>query len=290
MVNQIASETPWQFAIDVGGTFTDCLATAPSGEQFRHKLLSSGVMKGEIGEGSSVGSIVDNARRSDPANFWDGATFALLSENGEVTVERQVTRFDRQRGVFELSKSLDELPTASFRYELRHDYDAPVLAIRYLLGLPANATPPPVVLRLGTTRGTNALLTRTGANSALVVTKGFGDVLRIGYQDRPKLFELAIKKRKPLTERSVEIDERVSADGETLRELDPQKVRQQLTALKETGIGSLAICLMHADLYPQHELVVEEIAREIGFTEISRSSEVSPLVKMVARAETTLVD
>lgn len=281
---------PTEFSIDVGGTFTDCLATAPDGTQYRHKLLSSGVVKGQVGAGSSELLLVDNTRKNDPMQFWDEASLAIFSEDGSLIAERQVARFDQATGTMELATPLDQRPTAGTRYELRHDYDAPVLAIRYLLGLSAHETVPPVVLRLGTTRGTNALLTRTGANSALIVTRGFGDVLRIGYQDRPKLFELAIKKRAPLTDSTVEIEERIAANGETLLALNPEQVRKQLADLKQSGVESLAICLLHADLYPQHEILIEQIAREVGFVEISRSSEVSPLVKLVARAETTLVD
>ena len=95
-------------------------------------------------------------------------------------------------------------------YELRCDLEAPVIAIRYLLGLPLAEPVPPVVLRLGTTRGTNALVTRTGARTALVTTRGFGDVLEIGYQARPRLFDLTVRKPPVLTSAVVEIDERVT--------------------------------------------------------------------------------
>ncbi|QDS99372.1 hydantoinase B/oxoprolinase family protein [Adhaeretor mobilis] len=284
------AQLPWQFWIDVGGTFTDCMAKKPNGELLRHKLLSSGATKGQLGMGCTQERLVDSQRQNDPPQFWDNATLALLNDEGDVNQETTVDRFDNSTGSFAIVDSLSTPPQPGTRYELRHAYDAPVLAIRYLLGLATHETPPPVLLRLGTTRGTNALLTRTGANTALVVTHGFGDVLRIGYQDRPRLFDLAIKKRVPLTDNVIEIAERIASAGEILIPLDESKVKQQLVELKEQGIGSLAICLMHADLNPEHELVIEHLAREVGFAEISRSSEVSPLVKMVARGETTLVD
>ena len=164
------------------------------------------------------------------------------------------------------------------------------MAIRYLLVLRLDEPIPPVVLRLGTTRGTNALITRTGSRTALVTTRGFGDVLEIGYQARPRLFDLAIRKSPPLTAAVVEIDERVTHDGRTLAEPRESVVRQQLQALRNAGLESLAICLLHADRHPEHERLICGAARDVGFTEVSRSSEVAPLPKMVARADTTVAD
>ncbi|HEX3869613.1 MAG TPA: hydantoinase B/oxoprolinase family protein, partial [Pirellulales bacterium] len=121
-------------------------------------------------------------------------------------------------------------------------------------------------------------------------TRGFGDVLTIGYQNRPRLFELSIHKHAPLAVTSVEVDERVAADGTVLREPDRVKIRRQLTQLRTAGIDSLAIALLHAVAQPAHEQLVAEVAREVGFEEISLSSEVSPLVKLVPRADTTTLD
>ncbi|MCA9268639.1 MAG: hydantoinase B/oxoprolinase family protein, partial [Planctomycetales bacterium] len=145
-------------------------------------------------------------------------------------------------------------------------------------------------MRLGTTRGTNALLTRRGARSALVATRGFKDMLRIGHQNRPRLFELAIHKPPPLFERVIEIDERVTHDGQVLKAPCEATIRTQLAELYATGVRSLAICLMNAYNFAAHETLVERLAREVGFAEVSRSSRVAPLVKLVARGDTTLVD
>ena len=108
-----------------------------------------------------------------------------------------------------------------------------------------------VHLRLGTTRGTNALITRSGARTALVTTRGFGDVLEIGYQARPRLFDLTIRKPPVLAAAVVEIDERVTHDGKVLARPQEAVVRQQLQALADAGIESLAICLLHADRHPR---------------------------------------
>jgi 5-oxoprolinase (ATP-hydrolysing) len=280
----------WEFWIDVGGTFTDCLAKKPNGEIVRHKLLSSGATKGTVGPGSTAAVIRDPLRGLDPTGFWKGHRFGLLDSSGQVVGESVVCKFDPVEGALALDPPLMLDPSKALGYELTSDLGAPVLAVRYLMALPLSESVPCVRLRLGTTRGTNALLTRGGAITALAITQGFGDLLEIGSQERPDIFALTVVKPAPVAECSVEIAERVAADGTVLIVPDRHSIRSQLAAIHKRGIKSLAICLMHADLYPAHEVLVEEIAREIGFEEISRSSVVAPLVKIVPRAETTVVD
>jgi 5-oxoprolinase (ATP-hydrolysing) len=279
----------WEFWIDVGGTFTDCLAKAPDGSQQRHKLLSSGVTKGRVAADSSSYAIIDPARQNDPANFWTGWQLSIVGEDGRVLDRTTVTAFDSASGRMHLS-GLSSRPVPNASYELRSELDAPVIAIRYLLGIPLGEPVPPVVLRLGTTRGTNALITRSGAKTALVTTRGFGDVLEIGYQARPRLFDLTIRKLPVLTATVVEIDERVTHDGRVLRAPNEAAIRQQLQSLVDVGTESVAVCLLHADRHPAHEQLIGQIARDIGITEISLSHVVAPLPKFVARADTTVAD
>lgn len=283
-------EQRWEFWIDVGGTFTDCLARTPTDTILRHKLLSSGVTKGSVGVGSTARCIRDPLRERDPKDFWVGFRFTLLDSEGVVANESRVSAFDHVQGELTLDPPLSDFHVQTYGYELTSELEAPALAIRYLMGLPLNETVPPVRLRLGTTRGTNALLTRSGARTALAITQGFGDLLEIGSQERPDLFALTVIKPPPLIECSIEIAERITADGEVSLAPDRDTIYTQLTNIRDQGIKSLAICLMHADLYPAHEIIVEEIARQVGFEEVSRSSAVAPLVKIVPRAETTVVD
>ena len=164
-------------------------------------------------------------------------------------------------------------------------------------------------IRMGTTVATNALLERKGARSALLVTKGFRDILQIGNQDRPKLFDLEIRKPDLLYESVIEVDERMRflrpGEDETdaqrvrgitgeglavLRKPDIDALRPQLESLLERGINSLAVVFMHAYAWPDHELAVGRLARELGFAQVSLSSEVMPMVKLVARGDTTMVD
>jgi 5-oxoprolinase (ATP-hydrolysing) len=230
----------WEFWIDVGGTFTDCLAKSPDGKIRRHKLLSSGATKGRVSAGSAADAIVDPARSHDPADFWLGWQLSIFDGTGKSVDSGNVTGFDRSAGRL-LVSGLSHAPAPEAAYELSCGEEAPVVAIRYLLGLRLDESMPPVSLRLGTTRGTNALITRTGARTALVTTRGFGDVLEIGYQARPRLFALTVRKPPVLTSATLEIDERVTHDGHVLVVPQQSVVRQQLQSLYDGGIESLAI-------------------------------------------------
>lgn len=251
----------WQFWIDVGGTFTDCLACRPDGSLRRHKLLSSGVTKGSVGHGSTSRAISDPRRSNDPDGFWRGATLRLLDATGKVVAKKTVVKFFAVYGALILDSDLPKGAPVGHAYELVAGDEAPILAIRWLLGLASNQPLPPISLRLGTTRGTNALLTRSGARTAFVTTRGFADILRIGFQNRPRLFDLNIVKPQSLFESVIEIDERVAADGRVLQSPDADAVCKQLLALKQTGVESLAICLLNAYEFAAHEQIVERIAR-----------------------------
>ena len=174
-----------------------------------------------------------------------------------------------------------------------HYADAAIEGIRTLLGLrPGQALPSHAIaaVKMGTTVATNALLERQGARCVLAITAGFRDALRIGYQHRPRLFDRHIVLPSMLYEQVVEIDARVDADGEVLREIDPAQVRAVLEGARAAGIEAIAIVLMHGWKFPAHERVVAEQARELGFAQISVSHQVSPLAKLVGRGDTTVVD
>jgi 5-oxoprolinase (ATP-hydrolysing) len=145
-------------------------------------------------------------------------------------------------------------------------------------------------VRMGTTVATNALLERKGERVALAITRGFGDALRIGYQARPDIFARHIVLPSMLYERVVEIDERVGVDGEVLLPLDEASAREALLSLRESGIDALAIVLMHGWRWAEHEARLAEIAGKLGFMQVSVSHEVAPLIKLIGRGDTTVVD
>ncbi|MDH4075037.1 MAG: hydantoinase B/oxoprolinase family protein, partial [Acidimicrobiia bacterium] len=175
----------------------------------------------------------------------------------------------------------------------RHYPDAAVQGIRHLLGLrPDDPIPLERIgaVKMGTTVGTNALLERRGEPTVLVTTRGFADALRIGYQNRPRLFDLDIVLPKLLHSRVVEIDERVDAQGNVLVPLDLDRARAQLEAVRAEGYDAVAISFVHGYRHTKHEELVAQAAREIGFAQVSVGHEVSPLMKLVARGDTTVVD
>jgi 5-oxoprolinase (ATP-hydrolysing) len=145
-------------------------------------------------------------------------------------------------------------------------------------------------VRMGTTVATNALLERKGERVALAITRGFGDALRIGYQARPEIFARHIVLPSMLYENVVEIDERIGVGGEVLIPLDDVQARRSLAEVRGSGIDSLAIVLMHGWRHSHHEERLADIARELGFAQISVSHEVAPLIKLIGRGDTTVVD
>ena len=171
--------------------------------------------------------------------------------------------------------------------------DAAVEGIRRLLGLAAGEpiTPERVeCVKMGTTVATNALLERKGDRTLLVTTRGFRDALRIAYQARPRLFDRHIVLPELLYERVVEAHERVGAHGEVLLPLDEAHLRAELQAAFDAGIRSCAIVFMHGWRFSGHEVAAAALARALGFTQVSVSHAVSPLMKLVSRGDTTVVD
>src|SRR6202453_1219255 len=212
-----------------------------------------------------------------------------MASSWEFWIDRGGTFTDvigrRPDGALVTHKLLSENPEA-YR-------DAAVHGIRHLLGLPPGEAIPSeriAAVKMGTTVATNALLERKGDRTLLLITKGFRDALRIGYQARPKIFAKHIIKPDMLYERVVEVDERVLADGTIERALDLDAVRAGLVQAKADGINAVAVVLMHAYRYSDHERKIAALARELGFDQVSASHEVSPLIKLVGRGDTTVVD
>ncbi len=212
-----------------------------------------------------------------------------MSSGWQFWVDRGGTFTDvvarRPDGTLETHKLLSENPE---RYT-----DAAVAGIRHLLGIGAK-DPVPVEsihsVRLGTTVATNALLERKGEPTVLVITKGFRDALRIAYQNRPRIFDRQIRLPELLYSEVIEADERIGADGHVIVPLDEDSLEPALKAAVAKGFRSAAVVCMHGYRFPGHELRIAEIARDCGFTQISQSHQTTPLMKLVSRGDTTVVD
>jgi 5-oxoprolinase (ATP-hydrolysing) len=171
--------------------------------------------------------------------------------------------------------------------------DAAIAGIRHFLGVaPGEAIPVRQIeaVKMGTTVATNALLERKGEPTALFITRGFRDQLRIAYQNRPRIFDRHIKLPELLYAKVVEVDERIGAHGDIVKALDEAALRRDLELVRNEGIRSVAIVFMHGYRHHRHEARAAELAREAGFEQVSVSHEVSPLMKIVSRGDTTVVD
>lgn len=172
-------------------------------------------------------------------------------------------------------------------------HDAAVAGIRALLRIADDMEFPVTqveAVRMGTTVATNALLERKGERTLLVITRGFGDALRIAYQNRPRIFDRHIVLPEMLYERVIEVDERITADGSVMQAPDLETLGDQLRQAHADGIRAVAIVCLHSYLYPAHEREIGKLAEQLGFAQTSLSSEVSPLMKVVPRGDTTVVD
>ncbi len=187
-----------------------------------------------------------------------------------------------------------ELKTHKLLSENPEQYsDAAIAGIRYFLGIEKNQQIPVEkikAVKMGTTVATNALLERKGEAVALITNRGFKDALQIGYQNRPDIFALEIHRPEPLYSQSVEISGRLDINGQEIEPLSLPHTQKKLQALFDQGIRSLAIVLLHGYRFNQHEKAVADMARQIGFSQISVSHQVSPMVKYVNRGQTTVVD
>ena len=283
------AETVGDFWIDVGGTFTDCVRRLPDGSLRTHKLLSTGRYPTTISADPFHAFEWNAFLGRAPAGYFVGYHFRCELP-GEGTVERIVTAFDPARKILTFDQPLPHDRITHIHGDLFSHEEAPIAGIRWLLGLRLDQPIGPVRVRLGTTRATNALLERRGARTALVATAGFADALRIGYQDRPALFDLRIDQPPELYETAVEVAERLCADGSVQLPLDERAARETLAALRARGIESLAVCLLHAYRNPVHEQRLGAIANELGFAQVSLSHRVSPLPKLIYRGDTTTLD
>lgn len=278
----------WQLWIDTGGTFTDCVAIDPAGSVQCVKVLSSGAVRATVVSDGAAGLRLETPFDL-PEGFFVGYGLTPLAGGAPVRVEawsaEGVLRLAAANGT-----SGEPVLEPGQVVELTSPENAPILAARIATGRRLGEALPACDLRLATTRGTNALLERAGSRTVLFVTEGFGDLLLIGDQARPDIFALAIERPAPLYERAVEVGGRLDAEGCELRPLDEERLRTSARALVREGFRAAAVALMHSYRNPAHERRVEGILRDAGFDTVSCSAELAPLIKIVPRAHTAVVD
>lgn len=278
----------WKFSIDVGGTFTDCIGRTPDGKILTCKFLSSGIIKGKIEKISKKINIFDSNRIGEPVQFYQNYKINFLDRHGKIINQSKISEFYSEKGLL-ISEHEVNLPEGTI-YELYSGEEAPLICIRFLMGLRLDQPIGTVKVRLGTTKGTNALLERKGANIALITSKGFADVFEIGTQARPHLFALKIIKPELLYQEVIEIDERIDSEGNILKEISEREINSKLKTLINKGIKSIAICLLNSYKNSIHEKIIEKIAISHGFEHISVSASLTPTINFLNRGDTTIVD
>lgn len=284
----LRSGVPWLIATDRGGTFTDCCAIDPEGRRHRTKLLSSGRLRMAVALENGI--LLLGSHHHCPDKFFRGWNVRLFLPGGVSLPawEGIVDDSAGQRLTF-LEKLPATLPDGTFA-ELDSGELAPVTGARLLTGTRLGAPFPPHRFRLATTLATNALLENQGAAVAFFVTRGFRDLLTIGDQRRADLFALQHHRDRPLHQYTVEVVERLAADGKVLVPLDAEALSGEAMRLVSIGVTTAAVALAHSDLNSDHELAVRGILTSAGFTTISISSGLSPQIRLLPRASTAVVD
>jgi 5-oxoprolinase (ATP-hydrolysing) len=282
------SKLKYKLFIDTGGTFTDAIAILPDGHLERKKILSSGRFRAKITKWINNKQILVEENWDSKADIFKGFYFASLDKN---KLKSKVVSFNTKSKILELEHGIPAENRANgITFEIYTKEEAPVVAARLLTQTPLDKEFPETEIRLGTTRGTNALLEHKGSPNVLFITKGFADLLEIGNQARPDIFSIDIHKRRPLVDRIIEIDERINARGEIIKAIDPMAYKEQIEQLLAHGFESCSIVFMNAYKNDAHEVALKNLLLKMGFKYISVSTELSPLIKILERAETTTVN
>ena len=279
-------EKPWHLWTDTGGTFTDCLALGPENVLTRVKVLSSGRLRAQLIATEKRTQYEIRASWSPPEGFLEGTQVSLLQGDSE-------PRIVRNHRVAEQRITLDHpLPCSAAHgfVEFNFDEEAPIVAARLATQTRFQSPLPKIEMRLATTKGTNALLERKGEKTAFFVTKGFRDLLLIGNQQRPNLFDLNIQSPPPLYSDVFEVDERLDQQGNVVKPIDHDEMARTIARVSKEGFGSIAITFLHAYRNPQNELAVRDQLFNAGFSHISTSSELASMIKILPRAETTVAN
>ncbi len=284
-------------AVDTGGTFTDCIAVDQEGNSHTCKVLSNSTLRGSIFEWIDAQTFIVQNSWLAHRDIFKQYRFRLLntplsqrSPSDSNLPDFYIKSYDAARKIIILDKPLpSEFFGKKIAFDITADEEAPILAARLITQTALDQPFPNLTLRLGTTRGTNALLEEKGAKTAFLTTEGFADILTIGTQQRPDLFALNIIKPQPLYTEGVEISERLDAKGNVLKPLNINDLDEIIQRLKNQKIESIAVAFMHAYRNPMHEAALKKVL-EKHFDYVSISSELSQQIKFVPRAQTTVVN
>ncbi|MBX3373423.1 MAG: hydantoinase B/oxoprolinase family protein [Phycisphaeraceae bacterium] len=277
----------WRISVDTGGTFTDCVAVDPAGRVETFKVLSTAALRARLIPRSDGAAGLADAWWSDRLPVLAG--LPLYRPDGSAVIGRIDPAAPGG-----ISGAAVRRPAsgrdAGDVVEIRAPVPAPLLAVHCATRTPLGAAPPPLDLRLATTRATNALLERRGACTALVTTRGFADILAIGDQRRPALFEPFLPPPAPLPAHVAEIRGRADSAGGIIEPIDPAEVRAVAQALRAAGVTAVCVSLLHGIRAPGLEAEVCGLLRSHGFDPVVSAAEIAPLTGLLGRTEGGVVE
>jgi 5-oxoprolinase (ATP-hydrolysing) len=279
------TESRWRIAADTGGTFTDCHGLDPAGRESRCKVLSTGHLRASLVSRNGV-LICVSGLPALPDGFLVGFTLQAVGEDQALVITDWLSKTSEIR----VSGQAPESWQAGTLLEISTGEEAPVLGARVLTNTPPGQPFPPLSLRLATTRATNALLEKKGGRIALFITRGFGDLLKIGDQRRSDLFALRHEPRTIFHEEVCEVSGRLSVKGQEIEPLDETALLAEARRSLDLGIHTAAVSLLHAYAYPQHEQRVGALLRQAGFQHITLSHETAAFAKLLPRTQSTVAD
>ncbi len=280
------TEVHWKIWIDTGGTFTDCIGISPEGTFRRLKIPSNSALKGKVVKQIDAQSFQLQTQWPVQHDLFKNFNLTVL---GRKKFECRIVSVDLMHSIVRVNKIISG-KIAGATVEISSGEEVPVLAARFLTETPLNKKFPLIEMKLGSTKGTNAILERKGARTGLIITKGFKDLLLIGTQQRPDLFALNIQKELPLYDYVYEIDERIESDGAVLRVPSTKSIQELITSFKKKKIESVAIAFLNSYKNPTHEIAVQKLFVAAGFKFVCASHALSGQIKFLPRTETTVAN
>ncbi len=283
------TENNWKLWVDTGGTFTDCLAVDPYQNLTRAKVLSTGALRGRIVAvlSEKEGTIQVNCNWTTQKDIFTGYQFKLLNS---AHIPVQIIGSNLELGQLTLSSLPDRDSLKAADFEISATEEAPILAARLVTNTPLRQPLPPIEMRLGSTKGTNAILEKKGSKVIFMVTRGFRDLVKIGTQQRKDIFALHILQTEPLYTEVIEVDERIGSKGEVIRPLTESEVNRVIEFAKTKKAEAIAIAFPHSYLNPEHEMLLTKRLKEAGIKYISASAFLAPTIKILPRAETAITN
>lgn len=276
----------WKIWVDTGGTFTDCIAHSPEGLIKRLKVLSSSVLKGQVVKSKNSQTIEVQIQWPVGKDIFNQFTITFFDKKKKAA---RIEKVDLTNSLIHLTAPLKYLIQPGTSFEISSHEEVPVFAARIITETGFDQSFPTIEMKLGSTRGTNALLERKGASTALLITKGFKDLLSIGTQQRSDLFALEIIKESPLYTTVIEVDERIESDGHILKSLSIEETENIAKEIKESNCDSVAIAFLNSYKNPSHEKFIKDyLIRSQAF--VTASHEISGQIKILPRAETAVAN